>query len=77
MRLYERADFAPAVVKECRVLGGDIGRAGRPDFIDFGGAPPGPNFISLGEDASGTRYAMAYLSNAMWLKMEAALERLG
>lgn len=79
MKIYQRADFTPAVVDsrgEDKVI-----PAGQPEFVDFdfalGGAPPGPNMISSGKDARGARHAMLFLSNTMWPKMEAALERLG
>ena len=75
IKLYQIIDLSPAVI-ESRTAGG-----GLPDLIDFdfslGGAPPGPNIISSGKDASGARHAMAFLSNVMWPKMEDALAKFG
>jgi hypothetical protein len=81
MNLYERADFTPAIVGAEKSREVKAMPLGRPEFIDFdfalGGAPPGPNVISSGKDATGTRHAMAFLSNVMWPKLEAELQRLG
>lgn len=81
MEIYQRADFTPAVMEEGKSRNDKLVPPGQPNFVDFdfalGGAPPGPNIISLGKDASGARHAMAFLSNAMWPKMDAALRRLG
>lgn len=57
-------------------------KKGLPAFIDFdfalGGAPPGPNVISSGKcRETGVRYAMAYLVQDMWPRLEAELEKLG
>lgn len=42
------------------------------------GAPPRPNVISSGKcRETGVRYAMAYLVEDMWPRLEAELEKLG
>lgn len=55
-------------------------RVGMPDYIEalvqLPGPPPGPNFIQGAVDWNDNRAIFAFLSSAMWPKMEEALKKL-